>query len=50
MCHYVQLTFPEPAVIVVTLSLVTFGKVKLGETVVVVPVRPAPSVIVNVAG
>jgi len=41
MCHYAKLTFPVPAVIVVTLSL---------PTVVVVPVRPAPMVIVAVDG
>jgi hypothetical protein len=36
-----KLTVPVPAVIVVTLSL---------DTVAVVPVRPAPKVIPNVAG
>jgi hypothetical protein len=37
MCHYVQLTFPVPAVIVATVS---------EPTVAVEPVRPAPIVIV----
>jgi hypothetical protein len=37
----IKLTFPVPAVIVVTLSLATLA---------VVPVRPAPNVIKNVAG
>jgi hypothetical protein len=37
MCHYDQLTFPVPAVIVVTLKL---------PSVAVDPVRPAPIVIV----
>ena len=43
MCHYAaaQLTFPEPAVICVTL---------LEPTVDVVPVSPAPIVIVKVVG
>jgi hypothetical protein len=42
MCHYpAQLTFPVPAVIEVTL---------LAPTVEVDPVKPAPSVIVNVDG
>jgi hypothetical protein len=42
MCHYAKLTFPVPAVIVVTL------KPPLGEAVE--PVRPAPIVIVLVSG
>jgi hypothetical protein len=37
MCHYAQLTFPVPAVKVVTL---------LAPTDVVDPVKPAPMVIV----
>jgi hypothetical protein len=41
MCHYAQLTFPVPAVIVVTLFELT---------VAVVPVKPAPRVIVLVFG
>jgi len=41
MCHYAQLTFPEPAVIVVTL---------FEPTVEVEPVKPAPIVIVKVVG
>jgi hypothetical protein len=36
MCHYAQLTFPVPAVIVVTL---------LPPTIAVEPVKPAPIVI-----
>ena len=41
MCHYAQLTFPVPAVIVVTL---------LAPTVDVEPVRPAPIVMVLLLG
>jgi hypothetical protein len=41
MCHYAQLTFPVPAVIVVTLS---------DPTVAVDPVKPAPMVIVKLDG
>jgi hypothetical protein len=41
MCHYAQLTFPVPAVIVVTL---------FPPTVVVDPVNPEPIVIVLVLG
>jgi hypothetical protein len=41
MCHYAQLTFPVPAVIVVILS---------EPLVVVEPVNPAPIVIVAVFG
>jgi hypothetical protein len=39
MCHYDQLTFPVPAVIVVTLN---------DPSVAVDPVKPAPIVIVLV--
>jgi hypothetical protein len=42
MCHYAQLTFPVPAVIVVTL--------KPPEGPAVVPVKPPPIVIVLVSG
>jgi hypothetical protein len=41
MCHYAQLTFPVPAVIVVTLK---------EPSVVVEPVKPAPIVIVLPVG
>jgi hypothetical protein len=41
VCHYAKLTFPVPAVIVVTL---------LAPTVAVVPVSPAPIVMVNELG
>jgi hypothetical protein len=42
MCHYAQLTFPEPAVIVALLNP------PLAE--LSVPVKPAPIVIVFVSG
>jgi hypothetical protein len=42
MCHYTQLTFPVPAVIVETINP--------PEGAAVVPVRPAPIVIVFVSG
>jgi hypothetical protein len=42
MCHYDQLTFPVPAVIVARL------KPPLGE--LSVPVKPAPIIIVRVSG
>jgi hypothetical protein len=38
MCHYAQLTFPEPAVML--------GNCVLHRLVVVEPVKPAPIVIV----
>jgi hypothetical protein len=41
MCHYVQLTFPVPEVIVVTL---------FDPTVAVEPVKPDPIVMVNPLG
>jgi hypothetical protein len=41
MCHYAKLTFPVPAVIVVTL--------KPPEGAAVVPVNPAPIVMVRVS-
>jgi hypothetical protein len=41
MCHYAQLTFPVPAVIVVTLN---------DPSVAVEPVKPAPTVIVKLFG
>ena len=42
MCHYDQLTFPVPAVIVLTL--------KPPDGLAVVPVRPDPIVIVKESG
>jgi len=42
MCHYDQLTFPVPAVIVVTL--------KPPDGAGVLPVKPEPIVIVNESG